>query len=87
MGTVQPWRGTPFMGHKPGSQQPGLTEREKTLLRLLVHGHTNEQIAAQVFRSEKTVRNQFTRIFEKLGAANRTQAAALFLHLDQQGAR
>jgi DNA-binding NarL/FixJ family response regulator len=56
-----------------------LTEREHRLLGLLAEGFTNAQIGQRVHRSEKTVHNQLTRIYRKLGAANRAEAVALYL--------
>ena len=55
-----------------------LTDREHMLLQLLAGGLTNAQIGQRVHRSEKTVRNQLTRVYEKLGAGNRAEAAALY---------
>ncbi len=51
-----------------------LTGREREILGKLVSGMTNVEIGKALFISEKTVRNQLTRIFEKLGASNRAQA-------------
>lgn len=64
-----------------------LTEREHCLLGLLAEGFTNAQIGQRVHRSEKTVRNQLTRIYQKLGAANRAEAVALYLTRHQPPAR
>lgn len=59
--------------------QPGqpleLTEREATILRLLAKGASNQEIAAALKVSEKTVRNRLSEIFSKLRLNNRTQAA------------
>jgi pimeloyl-ACP methyl ester carboxylesterase/DNA-binding CsgD family transcriptional regulator len=52
----------------------GLAPREREILAKLVGGLTNTEIGKALFISEKTVRNQLTRIFDKLGVANRTQA-------------
>jgi DNA-binding NarL/FixJ family response regulator len=52
-----------------------LTEREQDILRLVAQGYDNQQIAAQLHLSEKTVRNRLSIIFEKLHVNNRTQAA------------
>ncbi len=58
-------------------QQPNepLTEREREILQLLVIGSDNRSIAARLHLSEKTVGNRLSEIFQKLGVANRTQAA------------
>lgn len=54
-----------------------LTERELDVLRLLAHGLTNAEIAAQLHLSEGTVRNHVSAILEKLGVSDRTQAAVI----------
>lgn len=51
-----------------------LSARERDILGKLVVGMTNVEIGRALFISEKTVRNQLTRIFEKLGVVNRSQA-------------
>jgi pimeloyl-ACP methyl ester carboxylesterase/DNA-binding CsgD family transcriptional regulator len=51
-----------------------LTAREGDLVELIAHGLDNAQIAARLTLSEKTVRNHITRIFDKLGVENRSQA-------------
>jgi DNA-binding NarL/FixJ family response regulator len=56
---------------------PDLTERERDLLAMLARGYDNRQVADALSLSEGTVRNQLTRLYEKLGVANRTQAAML----------
>ena len=56
-----------------------LTTAERFVLNRLASGHTNAQIGRHLGRSEKTVRNQLTRIYTKLGVANRVQAVALHL--------
>jgi DNA-binding NarL/FixJ family response regulator len=54
-----------------------LTERELDVLRWLAKGLSNGDIAAQLHLSEGTVRNHVSSILEKLGAADRTQAAVI----------
>ena len=51
-----------------------LASREREILGKLLEGLTNAQIGKQLFISEKTVRNQLTKVFEKLGVSNRSQA-------------
>jgi pimeloyl-ACP methyl ester carboxylesterase/DNA-binding CsgD family transcriptional regulator len=58
---------------RPGGEAP-LTPRERRVLDLLRAGKTNAQIAAEVFLSEKTVRNHLSSVYRKLGVANRAQA-------------
>ncbi|MDA0141950.1 helix-turn-helix transcriptional regulator, partial [Solirubrobacter deserti] len=52
-----------------------LTERERCIADLVAGGHSNKQIAATLFLSEKTVRNALTRVYAKLGVRSRTQLA------------
>lgn len=54
-----------------------LTGREREILARLVAGDSNARIARHLGLSEKTVRNQLTTIFQKLGVADRVQAALL----------
>jgi two-component system nitrate/nitrite response regulator NarP len=55
-----------------------LTERERELLARLAEGLDNREIAQRVALSEGTVRNLLSRLYEKLGVANRTQAVLLY---------
>ena len=54
----------------------GLSERELEVLQLLAKGATNDQIAGELFLSEKTVKSHLSSIFRKLRVTNRTQAAS-----------
>ena len=51
-----------------------LTEREIEILQHLAQGKSNQQIADDLFLSERTVRTHITNILSKLGLKNRTQA-------------
>lgn len=53
---------------------PNLTAREREILVLLAQGHTNEAIARKLYLSGKTVRNQVSAIFAKLGVSTRAEA-------------
>lgn len=53
---------------------PDLTDRERDILRLLAHGHTNASIAQQLHLSGKTVRNYVSSIFRKLQVTDRVDA-------------
>jgi DNA-binding NarL/FixJ family response regulator len=55
----------------------GLTPRELEVLRLLVEGRSNRQIAEELFISGKTASVHVTRILAKLGAHSRRDAAVL----------
>jgi DNA-binding NarL/FixJ family response regulator len=52
-----------------------LTKRELEVLRLMVDGQTNREIAAALSISEKTVEKHITGIFVRLGVASRVDAA------------
>lgn len=52
----------------------GLTPAEAAVLDLVAAGFDNRAIAARLAKSEKTVRNQVSTIFEKLGVNSRAQA-------------
>jgi DNA-binding NarL/FixJ family response regulator len=53
-----------------------LTRRELDVLRVLARGHSNTQIAAELFISGNTVATHVARILTKLDVATRTEAAA-----------
>ena len=61
-------------------QVESLTERELEVLRLLAQGYSNPEIAQQVHLAPGTVRNYVSTILQKLGVADRTQAAVVALH-------
>jgi DNA-binding NarL/FixJ family response regulator len=54
-----------------------LTEREVEVLACLGEGLSNAQIAARLYLSEATVKSYVSRMLDKLGCANRTQAGLL----------
>jgi NarL family two-component system response regulator LiaR len=53
------------------------TPRERDVLRLLAEGFANKEIARRLSLSEKTVKTHVSNILQKLGVADRTQAALL----------
>lgn len=55
-------------------QSLGLTGTERAVLELLAQGLDNHRIAQQLGKSEKTVRNQVSAIFAKLGVHTRAEA-------------
>ncbi len=58
----------------PRALFPGLTDREREILKLLAQGDSNAQIAGKLFLSQKTVSNYVSNIFSKLQVADRAQA-------------
>jgi len=62
-------------------QQPMLTDRERSVLRLVTEGLVGKQIARALQISERTVKGDVSSAMAKLGAQNRTQAAVLATEL------
>jgi DNA-binding CsgD family transcriptional regulator len=56
-----------------------LTAREIEVLRRVVEGNRNRDIAGLLFISEETVKVHLKHIMDKLGARDRTQAIAIAL--------
>lgn len=64
----------PFAPNTVHQRSLGITARELEILTLVARGHSNREIATQLFVSENTVKTHCARAFDKLGAARRTQA-------------
>lgn len=56
-----------------------ISEREASVLNLLVQGKTNPVIAEQLFISVNTVKNHLKNIYKKMGVSSRAQAVAKYL--------
>jgi DNA-binding CsgD family transcriptional regulator/tetratricopeptide (TPR) repeat protein len=69
---TRPKRARGSIGEGVGS----LSTREREVAGLVAQGHTNKEIAADLYLSEKTVESHLSRIFGKLGASKRAQVAA-----------
>ena len=63
----------------------GMSLRETQVLRLLMRGHNNAQIAESLCVSEQTVKKELVGLFDKLGVKNRTQAAVRGVELGLSG--
>src|SRR3972149_96698 len=63
------------------SNGSSLIAREIEVLRLIAQGKSNREAAQSLFLSINTVEYYATRIYEKLGARNRTEAATLAIGL------
>ncbi|HUS60937.1 MAG TPA: helix-turn-helix transcriptional regulator [Acidimicrobiales bacterium] len=65
---------------QPASPSPalpcGLTEREAEVLRLVAAGHTNKEVAAALFLSNKTIARHLSNIFTKIEVSTRAAATA-----------
>ena len=68
----------------PMETRAGLTRRERDVLKLMVEGLTNAEIADRLVVSLSTVKTHVSSIIAKLGASTRTEAAAIAVreHLD-----
>lgn len=68
---------------QPGRRSPRtlgpLTKRENEVLRLVSEGLTNDEIAARLFLSKRTVEHHVSSIFRKLGVSSRAEAIAVAL--------
>ncbi|MBO8142105.1 MAG: response regulator transcription factor [Firmicutes bacterium] len=71
--------GRPTLTRRAREGATVLTEREQEILRLIVDGRTNAEIARTLYISEKTVKNHITNLLRKLGLSDRTQAAVYAL--------
>ena len=72
---------------QPHACVEALTPREREVLSHLPLGYTNAQIALALGSAERTVRNQLSSIYEKLGVATRAEAVAFCGELGGVNAR
>jgi len=72
---VRPLIQTSAIGGGPATAR--LTPRERQVLKMVVAGHSNKEIAQQWTVSEETIKHHLTRMFDKVGAANRVELAML----------
>jgi len=64
-----------LLADRQGTHAPELTSRESEVLALVAEGLPNKLIARRLEISEKTVKAHLTRVFERIGVTDRTQAA------------
>lgn len=62
----------------------GLTRREVEVMEQITRGLSNKEIAAELFVSEKTVKNNVNRIFTKLQVTSRAAAIARWIGTDER---
>ncbi|MDZ5621943.1 response regulator transcription factor [Nocardioides bizhenqiangii] len=63
-------------GPRGGSEEPfpELTERERSVLQMVARGSSNDDIAGELYVSNKTVRNTVSAIYAKIGVSGRADA-------------
>jgi DNA-binding NarL/FixJ family response regulator len=71
-------------GPKTDPRLASLTPQERKILDLIAEGHTNRQIAENLFLAEKTVKNYVSNLLAKLGMERRTQAATFAARLNER---
>lgn len=75
-----------FAKQMPGGlftkQEARLTERELDIIRLIAEGYGNREISAKLFLAEGTVRNNISKMLEKLRLKDRTQLAVYAIKND-----
>lgn len=71
-------------GGEPANEvEVTLSRREREVLALVAQGASNAQIAAQLVIADETAKTHVKRILRKLGAANRVEAASMWLRAQQ----
>jgi DNA-binding NarL/FixJ family response regulator len=72
---LAPKAASAVLSERTEQRQAGLTDRESEVLGLVAEGLPNKLIARRLEISEKTVKAHLTRVFERIGVTDRTQAA------------
>jgi two-component system, NarL family, response regulator DevR len=68
-----------LMENPTGNKLTLLSAQERRVLALVAEGKTNKEIAAAMGLSDKTIKNYFSNILDKLQMSRRSQAAAYFV--------
>jgi DNA-binding NarL/FixJ family response regulator len=79
---VDPTLASELVSPRSTERLPALSGREREILGLLAHGHSNPDIAKRLFISPETVRTHVRNAMRKLEADTRTQAVALALRYE-----
>jgi len=69
-----------FAAERRQTQRFGLTAREQDIVRAVVDGDTNKEIAHRLTISENTVKRHLLHIFNKVGASSRVELALFAAH-------
>ncbi|SIQ63244.1 two component transcriptional regulator, LuxR family [Alkalispirochaeta americana] len=67
----------PALRPSPPPWIDALSRRERQILGLILQGYHNREIAETIHAAEQTVRNYASRIYDKIGAADRAEAARI----------
>jgi DNA-binding CsgD family transcriptional regulator len=70
--------GQPIATASAGHHWSALTPQEFQVARVVAEGRTNDEAAAALFVSRKTVENHLTRVYRKLGMRSRSDLVRLF---------
>jgi two-component system, NarL family, response regulator NreC len=79
---LQPELGARMAAEPVDERDHGLSEREVEVLRLIALGHTNNEIAEQLFLSVRTVETHRAHIQQKLGLSTRAELVRYALDND-----
>ncbi len=72
---LAPKAASELLAARAGRREADLTGREREVLALVADGLPNKLIARRLEISEKTVKAHLTRVFDRIGVTDRTQAA------------
>jgi DNA-binding NarL/FixJ family response regulator len=69
-----------LQAHRKPTPAETLTHRELLVIRAIVDGGTNRQVADDLGLSEQTVKNHLSTVYDKLGVSNRLELALYAIH-------
>ena len=81
------WRNRPVLGDAEIERLSAIyriTAREREIIRLIGRGLSNPEIAARLFLSHQTVKNQIHVLFQKLNVRNRVQLISIFRQIEDR---
>jgi two-component system response regulator DegU len=73
--------GGTLVGSQRLASRSQITKREEEVLQLIANGCSTPEVAAQLYISQKTVKNHLASIYQKLDARDRTQAVLTAVRL------